>query len=187
MKKTWSKLESILVQIVIKILNWFFKKTSVLGSDQKIVYFCSQFFEKSDLNRSLSKLWFKGSLKSFWKSPVLNCFQNLFKWLKLISVPSLVQSFEKFSSDQKSDQDLELVSVLNSDQIVVPNIWEGSLKRLTWIDSHPNCDQKFDQDLEFVVESVLIRLLFSIVAEVWSKVWTKINSRFWKGSYSNCG
>ena len=120
------KSDLILVQIVVQR---FFKKSAQMtwiNSDQKFncLFLFSvlwkvqfQIFEKTELNRFSSKLWSKSwidsdltlvlnSDQSLESVSVLNCFQNLLKWLESILIQIVVKSqvknkfkiLKKFSS-----------------------------------------------------------------------------------------
>ena len=85
-------------------------------------------------------------VQSFWKSPVLssdqdlelisvlNCFQNLLIWLESVLIKSSIVYF--------CSQFFKKISVLNCFQNLLKWLQFKILKRLSWISSHPNCDQK---------------------------------------------
>ena len=157
------------------MLNWFWSKGSLKNLIKNKFKILNQFF---------LKILVQSVVQSFWKSPVLNCFQNSPKWFLKILVHQLwskswisSDSDLVLSSDQKSwigsysDCDpkfwkdwVESILILNSDQkvlvqSVVQRFFKKFLKRLSWIDSDQKSDQKSDQSFELVLIQIVVQSL----------------------------
>ena len=134
--------------------------------------------------KSLIKNKFKILKRFFKKTSVLNCFQNLFKWFNSrfwkCSVPNIWEDWLESILVLNSDQDLELNSVLNSDQKSDPNCDQKFLKRFwskSWIDFLSSSSQNWVYFCSFFNYNPKWKILYEVFIKL---IKTRKKSSFFK-------